>query len=320
MYLELGSLLPVVQELNRRGWSTKRWTTKKQTERGGVPFTKNRLYHLLTNVTYAGKIAYKAEIHEGEHEAIIDAATFERVQQVLNENGRSGCADKRNKHGAVLRGLLRCAACDCGMTHTYTKKGNRLYRYYVCNHAQQHGRKTCPAPSVPAGEIERFVVDEIRAIGRDPALVAATWAQSRRLADEAIGRLKRERAALERQRRADEAELRELVAKPDQNGELAKLAQVQERSAATERRLAEVGDDVSRWTNHDVSESDVSHALAEFDSLWAALTPCKQVQVLTLLIEQVDFDGQHCNIDITFRPTGIKTLACGVAQHEETAA
>ena len=266
LYLGLGSLLPVVQELNRRGWSTKRWTTKKQTERGGVPFTKNRLYHLLTNVTYAGKIAYKAEIHEGEHEAIIDAATFERVQQVLNENGRSGCADKRNKHGAVLRGLLRCAACDCGMTHTYTKKGNRLYRYYVCNHAQQHGRKTCPAPSVPAGEIERFVVDEIRAIGRDPALVAATWAKSRRLADKAIGRLKRERAALERQRRANEAELHQLAAKPAQNGELAKLAQFQERAAATEHRLAEVGDEVSRWTNHDISESDVSHALAEWRS------------------------------------------------------
>ena len=96
-------------------------------------------------------------------------------------------------------------------------------------------------------------------------------AESRRLADEAIGRLKRERAALERQRRANEAELRELAATPAQNGELAKLAQFQERAAATERRLAEVGDEVSRWTNHDISESDVSHALAEFDTLWAAL-------------------------------------------------
>jgi site-specific DNA recombinase len=206
------------------------------------------------------------------------------------------------------------------MTHTYTKKGNRLYRYYVCNKAQQHGRQACPDPSVPAHEIEQFVVNEIKAIGRDPALVAATLAESRRLAGEAVQRLKRERSALVRQRRADEAELRELAAKPAQNGELAELAKVQERVGATERRLAEVGDEVSRWTNHDISESDVSHALAEFDTLWAALTPREHVQVLTLLIEQVDFDGQHGNIDITFRPAGIKTLACGVAEHEETAA
>ena len=75
----------------------------------------------------------------------------------------------------------------------------------------------------------------------------------------------------ESRRLADEAELHQLAATPAKNGELAELAQVQERAAATERRLAEVGDDVSRWTNHDISESDVSHALAEFDTLWAAL-------------------------------------------------
>jgi site-specific DNA recombinase len=173
---------------------------------------------------------------------------------------------------------------------------------------------------VPAGEIEGFVVNEIKAISRDPALVAATLAESRRLAGEAIQRLKRERAALERQRRANEAELRELAATPGGNGEVARLAQIQERAAATEHRLAEVGDEVSRWTNHDISESDVSHALAEFDTLWAALTPREQVQVLGLLIERVDHDGRQGNIDITFRPTGIKTLAVETAQHEETAA
>ena len=32
LYLELGSLLPVVKELNRRGWRTKQWTTKSSHE------------------------------------------------------------------------------------------------------------------------------------------------------------------------------------------------------------------------------------------------------------------------------------------------
>ncbi len=166
-YLELGSLLPTVQELARRGWTTKPWTTKKQIARGGLPITKTRLHHLLTNVTYVGKIRYKDEVHLGEHEGIVDDAVFDRVQSMLRENGQSGCGEKRNKHGALLRGLLYCANCNCGMSHSYTKKGNRLYRYYVCNNAQQNGRAACPAPSVPAGEIEAFVVEEIKAIGRD---------------------------------------------------------------------------------------------------------------------------------------------------------
>jgi site-specific DNA recombinase len=320
LYLELGSLLPVVGELGRRGWTTKRWTTKKQTHRGGVPFTKNRLYHLLTNITYIGKVAYKEEVHEGEHEAIVDAELFRRVRSTLEENGSSGGADKRNKHGALLRGLLRCAACDCGMTHSYTKKGNRLYRDYFCNHAQQHGRATCPAPSVPAVEIERFVVDQIKAIGRDPALVAATLAESRRLAEEAIGRLKRERAALDRQRRADEAELAKLAATPAKNGELAQLANVQDRIAASGRRHSEIADELTSLLSQPIAQNEVATALAEFDTLWTAQTPRERVQVLALLIKQINFDGRQEKIDITFRPTGIKTLVAELADHEEHAA
>src|SRR5207244_3566315 len=95
-YLEFGSLIPTVQEVNRRNWTTKIWTTKKETRRGGCPFNKNRLHQFLTNPTYIGKITYKTEIHEGEHEGIVDTATFERIQQMLHSNGNSGCGEKRN--------------------------------------------------------------------------------------------------------------------------------------------------------------------------------------------------------------------------------
>ena len=56
LYLELQSLIPVVVELERRGWTNKRWTTRKGRERGGKPFTKTSLHRLLTNVVYVGKI------------------------------------------------------------------------------------------------------------------------------------------------------------------------------------------------------------------------------------------------------------------------
>ena len=56
LYLDRGSLIPVVQELDRRGWSLKEWTTRNRTRAGGAHFTKNRLYNLLTNATYFGKV------------------------------------------------------------------------------------------------------------------------------------------------------------------------------------------------------------------------------------------------------------------------
>jgi site-specific DNA recombinase len=102
-------------------------------------FTKNSLYALLTNVTYIGKIKYKDEVHDGEHERIVPDDLFAKAQTLLHRNGHTGGRAVRNKHGALLRGLLRCAPCGCAMSHTYTAKGNRRYRYYVCGTAQQRG-------------------------------------------------------------------------------------------------------------------------------------------------------------------------------------
>ena len=278
LYLELGSLLPTVQELERRGWKTKRWTTRKGTERGGLVITKSRLYHLLTNVTYLGKIRYKEEVHEGEHEAIVEDAIFQRVRETLLGNRQNGGAAVRNKHGALLKGLVHCAACNCGMAHTYTSKGNKRYRYYVCQKAQQQGWKECPCPSVSAGELEQFVVDQIKCIGRDPGLVAATVAETRRQADEAVKRLKRERAALERQRRVDEAALAQLPLAND----LARLAEVHERLGAAEQRFTEICEELGRLARDGMSEEDVASAVAEFDKVWEALTPREQTRVLQL--------------------------------------
>jgi site-specific DNA recombinase len=319
MYLENRSLIATVAELNRRGWTTKCWTTRKQIRRGGRPFIKSGLYHLLTNVAYIGRVRYKTEVHDGEHQGIVDEEVFRRTQVALQRNGRSGSL--RNKHGALLKGLLRCAACGCHMTHTYTVKGQRRYRYYVCVQAQQRGWQTCPSPSVPAGEMEKFVVNEIRAIGRDPAVVAATVAATRAQAEEASKALAGERAALGRQRRDDEAELRRRTAKPVTDEYTAGLvADLQDRIRRAERRLTEITEEQFALAGELVDAAEVARVLAEFGDLWGALTPREQMRVVDLLVERVDYDGQNGSLSITFRPTGIKTLGVERDETEEYAA
>src|SRR5262249_45098972 len=44
LYLEHQALLPVVQELARRGWVGKYWQTRNGRQRGGRPFTKTSFY------------------------------------------------------------------------------------------------------------------------------------------------------------------------------------------------------------------------------------------------------------------------------------
>lgn len=318
MYLERQSLLAVVKELHARGWQTKRWTTRKGIARGGRQFDKTSLYQLLTNVAYVGKIRYKDEVHDGEHQAIVDADTFNQVQSFLQRNGRSGGRAVRNKHGALLRGLLRCAACDCAMSHTYTSRGSREYRYYVCTRAQKQGWDECPAPSVPAGDIDRFVVDQIRCIGRDPALIKETLDRVRSLTEEQIGRLQAERDGLRGQLRDDHAELGRLGAMAHPGDP--RLADAHDRIRDAERRVTEIDDELAVLGSDLLEERDVAAALADFDAVWECLAPREQSRVIDLLVERVAYDGAGGSVSITFRPSGIKALAGELARRKDTAA
>jgi len=320
MYLEYQSLLPTVTELNRRGWTTKRWATKKGAQRGGRLFTKNGLYALLTNVTYVGRIRYKEEVHRGEHQPIVPDELFRRAQALLQRNGHTGGRAVRNKHGALLRGLLRCGPCGCAMSHTYTAKGNRRYRYYVCGTAQQRGWSECPSPSVPAGEIERFVVEQIKCLGRDANVVAETVRQVREQTEATIKQLDHERIGLQQQLRDDHARLQAAAALSDHLHRVTLLADSQERVRVAERRLTEIDNELVSLRGKLVDEAEVTRALADFDKLWETLAPREQSRVLELLVDRVDYDGEHGRISLTFHATGIKTLTHELARHQEDAA
>jgi site-specific DNA recombinase len=171
LYLERRSLLEVVKECDRRGWVNKRWETRKGRLRGGLSITTTTLHQLLTNPAFIGRVRYKTEVHPGEHAAIVDAAVWERVQAQLKANRTGRRSFVSNPCGALLKGLLRCAPCDCAMSPTYASRhGVKRYRYYVCNQAQRRGRHTCPSKSIPADAIEGLVLDQLKDVGHNAGL------------------------------------------------------------------------------------------------------------------------------------------------------
>jgi site-specific DNA recombinase len=314
LYLDRQSLIVTCKILNERGWTTKRWTTRDGRDMGGKAFTKSSLLRLLTNRIYLGKITYKEEIHPGEHLAIVNEEIFAKANALLKHNGRTGGAHVHNKYGALLKGLVHCVACNCMMTATNTSKRLddntlKVYRYYACTNAQQRGWHICPAPSVPGPELERFVVDQIRDIGKDPALVAEVLGDGRRQRETAIGRLEIEKRALERELRQCGMEQRKLAG---MNGIGAdRMADVQERIRTAEKRATELQEQIIALTCELLSAREVGEACAMFDPTWATLTPREQARILHLLVERVHYDGPAGKVAITFRPTGIKSL------HEE---
>jgi site-specific DNA recombinase len=325
LYLEHQSMIATIQELDRRGWGNKGWTTRKGHERGGKSFTKASLYRLLRNVTYMGKLRYKDEVHNGEHAAIVSEEVWKRVQTLLGRNGRTGGAEVRNQFGALLRGVLRCVPCNCAMTPSHsTKDGKKRYRYYVCIQAQSRGWQVCPSKSIPATQIEQFVVDQIRCIGRDPAVIGETVARAHALAQSQVASLDGERGGLERELARWEEDVRKLVPQiaPDDEDTpaMARLADLQERIRGAERRVTEIRERTLAINRNIVTHEDVASAVAAFDPVWESLTTHEQARIVQLLIERVDYDGAAGKVAITFRPSGIKALAGGRSDNDEEGA
>jgi hypothetical protein len=84
---------------------------------------------------------------------------------------------------ALLKGLL-FGPDGAAFSPTHTRKGDRLYRYYVSQTVLKHGAGSCPVGRVPAGEIEAAVIDQLRAVFRQPEIVAGTWKAARAHADD----------------------------------------------------------------------------------------------------------------------------------------
>ncbi len=109
---------------------------------------RGTFFRMLHNVFYKGQIivpAYRGEpeqIVEGKHEAIIDADTFDKVQDILS--GKRKSEPKLSKAidpDLYLRKYIVCPICGHSITGaTSTGKGGK-YKYYNCCHDGKHLRR-----------------------------------------------------------------------------------------------------------------------------------------------------------------------------------
>ncbi len=314
LYRELGSMLPVLEELRARGWRTKTWTNGKGEVVRGVQFAKSQLHGILTNPLYAGRIRAGDEIVDAAHDAIVEPEQWQSVQDLLRANyGRTDAQSIRTtKGGSLLAGIARCV-CGAAMLHTYTSRGDRRYAYYVCGRHQKEGAASCPGSRVAAGEFEAFVFDRIREIGRDAGVLAATLEADRRDRESRrpelvaqVRRLTGERSRLETERSnvvqavgAGGGGTHILVQRLDELDEALAEAENRASAARTELQALELGQ---------VDPEELRAALEDLEPIWNELFPRERARVLGLLLEQVEFDAARGEVELTFRAGGPRAL------------
>jgi site-specific DNA recombinase len=311
-YLEQGGLVATVAELARRGVTNKSWTNRGGKQVRGRPFDKTSLRGLLTNPVLLGKVRCGTDLVDAKHDAIVDPGLFAEVQAALRDH-RHVARTTPGKWGAILSGILHCGRCGAAMTHAANIRGNRTHRYYVCQTSMKQGAAACPGSRAPAGELEEVVLGRIRAIGRDPEVLVATIRAAReaRLAQQPelvaeARRITNERTDLAGQRK----NLLDALAGGGvaANAIAGRLGEVDQQMAKLQARHAEVTAQLAAIQNDTVDEAALREALKQFTPVWDELIPRERARLLRLLVEEVSYNGAAGELEIRFRPNGIRGL------------
>jgi len=184
-FVKIGSATALVRALRAEG------ITGKQ----GKLVDKGYVYKLLNNRVYIGQAVHKGTAYPGEHQAIVSQALWDKVHSILAESPRTRARQTRAQTPALLKGLI-FGPTGRAMTPAHTRRGDKLYRYYVSTDVLKRDGNACPVRRVPAAEIESAVVEQVRGLLRSPEIIVRTW----RVARQSIDNLSEDdvRAALER--------------------------------------------------------------------------------------------------------------------------
>ena len=149
--------------------------------KSGRPVDKGYIYRLLNSRVYLGEATHKDASYPGEHVAIIDRSLWDKVHSILQTSPRLRAANARARTPALLKGLI-FTETGCAMTPAFTKKGTRLYRYYVSMDViRNRALDENPGPlRLPAPMVEDAVIGEIHRMIRAPEITARTIATLRR--------------------------------------------------------------------------------------------------------------------------------------------
>jgi len=180
-YLELGSVPALVRELNDQGRGTGtipsllHGDTGQGRRRPAKTIGKGKLYYMLSNPIYVGRVRHGGDVYPGEHQPIIDEDAFEAVQARLAEQAprERGMPVQRDIH--LLNGLLFDDSGD-RLSPIHAGKAGKRYRYYISSRLKAGRSGQTNGWRIPASEIEAIILQQIRMLLANKPMLSG-WMQ-----------------------------------------------------------------------------------------------------------------------------------------------
>src|SRR5208282_4432050 len=178
-YNELKSVRLLKQDLDQRGLVSKVRISRSGLKMGGKPYSRGKLYKLLSNPIYKGEIRHLKTCHPGQHEPIIDTELWDKTQRLLADHAVRGANENRDPSSCPLAGRL---FDDSGraLAPTHAVKKGRRHRYYVSRVLLTEGASDISGNRwrLPAKQIEPIVSTAAATLLEDKsALVIAIQAR-----------------------------------------------------------------------------------------------------------------------------------------------
>jgi DNA invertase Pin-like site-specific DNA recombinase len=293
--LELRAIRPTMRWLNQQGYRQKRYSSRRLGDVGAREFTYAVVNKLLRNRLYLGEIVHKEKVFPGQHEAIVDRVSFDRVRQAITENARGGKpATPQREHEYLLTGVARCGCCGSAMTSSTARgRGGHRYFYYRSVSTTKKGKDACQVRQVKAEQLEEAVLAVVREAASNPALIAEAVAEANRIAAEEIGpsreRLAGLREEFDKAKRQSELLLDRLLSSGASQLQVAKdrLSELDDRLRQLERAIAEEEGRLAVSETRSLDLEAVQRTLHDFDTVFEHLTPAERKEFLQEMVDQV---------------------------------
>lgn len=175
-YLSGMGITKIADNLNNQGHPGKdiRWTSRA-------------IRIILENNLYVGKVKYRGQVFDGDHEAIVDDELFNEVQKQLKERQieayekSGGTRPFQAKY--MVSGLLKCGECGASfeLIQGHRRKDNTRVRHYKCfsrsspkhNSTMWRNPNGCTSPNYEMKKLEQAVLSQIEKLKLNPKKIKA---------------------------------------------------------------------------------------------------------------------------------------------------
>ena len=140
----------LAEHLNNRGL-----TIPPTARKPANPVSVRLLQTLLRNPYYKGVISFQGVEYAGAHEPLVDAATWQTVQDILTAHTNG---ERQRMHNHHLKSTIVCGLCGARLLVQHaTSRASGTYHYFVC--ARRHRVHDCTFKAVLIDEVEARVAE-----------------------------------------------------------------------------------------------------------------------------------------------------------------